>query len=26
MFGDDERDVVVLLVGAEAPDFVDDCS
>src|SRR5438034_11788707 len=26
VFGEDEGDVVVLLVGAEALDFVDDCS
>ncbi len=26
MFGDDESDVVVLLVGAEALDFIDDRS
>jgi hypothetical protein len=26
MFGDDEGDVVVLLVGAEALDFIDDRS
>ncbi len=26
MFGDDEGDVVVLFVGVEALNFVDDCS